>query len=178
MTHICVIKLTIIGSDNYLSPGRRQAIIWTSAGLLLIGILGTNFREILSKIHTFSFKKIRLKTSSAKCRGLNELTYIHCAVFRRHIWLIWKNKMYIKYLVAIKHIFITGCGNIGIIVCGVIVFFIWHFQRLWVVLYNNTVNVQAFVNSSNQRMIRQGILCIYHTLLHWKYTMGVMCFLT
>ena len=37
VTHICVDKLTIIGSDNGLSPGRRQAIIWTSAGILLIG---------------------------------------------------------------------------------------------------------------------------------------------
>ena len=26
VTHICVSKLTIIGSDNGLSPGRRQAI--------------------------------------------------------------------------------------------------------------------------------------------------------
>ena len=32
VTHICVGKLTIIGSDNGLSPGRRQAIIWTIAG--------------------------------------------------------------------------------------------------------------------------------------------------
>ena len=36
MTHICVDNLTIIGSDNGLSPGRRQAIIWTNAGILLI----------------------------------------------------------------------------------------------------------------------------------------------
>ena len=34
--HICIGKLTIIGSDNGLSPGRRQAIIWTNAGILLI----------------------------------------------------------------------------------------------------------------------------------------------
>ena len=27
--HICISKLTIIGSDNGLSPRRRQAIIWT-----------------------------------------------------------------------------------------------------------------------------------------------------
>ena len=47
MTHICVSKLTIIGSNNGLSPGRRQAIIWTNAGILLIGPLGTNFSEIL-----------------------------------------------------------------------------------------------------------------------------------
>ena len=37
VTHIYVIKLTIIGSDNGLSPDRRQAIIWTKAGILLIG---------------------------------------------------------------------------------------------------------------------------------------------
>ena len=55
--HVCVSKLTIISSDNGLSPGRRQAIIWTNAGILLIGNLGTNFSEILSKINTFSFKK-------------------------------------------------------------------------------------------------------------------------
>ena len=32
VTHICVNKLIIIGSDNGLSPGRHQAIIWTNAG--------------------------------------------------------------------------------------------------------------------------------------------------
>ena len=76
--HICVGNLTIIGSDNGLSPGRRQAIIWTNAGILLIGPLGTNFSEILIEILTFSFKKMRLKVSSAKrrpfCLGLNVLT--------------------------------------------------------------------------------------------------------
>ena len=79
VTHICVNKLTIIASDNGLSPGRRQAIIWTSAGILLIGPLGTNFSEILIEIITFSFKKMRLKVSSAKwrpcCLGLNVLTH-------------------------------------------------------------------------------------------------------
>ena len=52
-----VSKLAIIGSDNGLPPGRRQAIIWTNAGILLIGTLGINLREILIRIHTFSFKK-------------------------------------------------------------------------------------------------------------------------
>ena len=37
VTHICISRLTITGSDNGLSPGRRQAIIWTNAGILLIG---------------------------------------------------------------------------------------------------------------------------------------------
>ena len=78
VTHICVIELTIIGSDNGLSPDRRQAIIWTNAGLLLFGPLGTNFSEILIEILTFSFKKMRLKVSSVKrwpfCLGINVLT--------------------------------------------------------------------------------------------------------
>ena len=46
VTHICVSKLTICGSDNGLSPGRRQAIIWTNAGTLWIGPLGTYFSQI------------------------------------------------------------------------------------------------------------------------------------
>ena len=40
-THICVGKRIIIGSENGLSPSRRQAIIWTNAGLLSIGPLRT-----------------------------------------------------------------------------------------------------------------------------------------
>ena len=75
--HICVGKLTIIGSDNGLSPDRRQAIIWTNDEILLIGPLGTNFSEILIAILTLSFKKMRLKVSSVKrrpfCLGLNVL---------------------------------------------------------------------------------------------------------
>ena len=83
VTHICVINLTIIGSDNGLSPGRRQAIILTNAGILLIRTLGTNFSGIWSKIHTFSFKKMHFKMSSAKwrqdCLGLNVLIrYARC----------------------------------------------------------------------------------------------------
>ena len=79
VTYICVSKLTIIGSDNGLSPGWRQAIIWTNACILLIGPLGTNFSEILVEILTFSFMKMRLKVLSAKwwpfCLGLNVLTH-------------------------------------------------------------------------------------------------------
>ena len=74
-THICISKLTIIGSGNGLSPGRRQAIIWTKAGILLIRTSGTNFSEILIEIHISSFNKINLEMLSAKCRpfclGLN-----------------------------------------------------------------------------------------------------------
>ena len=57
---ICLSKPNPIGSDNGLSPGRPQAIIWTSARLLLIGPMETNFSEILIEIQTFSFKKMHL----------------------------------------------------------------------------------------------------------------------
>ena len=83
VTYICVSNLTITGSDNGLSPGRRQAIIWTSAAILLIEPLGTNFSESLIEMHTSSFKEMHLKRSSAKwrpfCLGLNR----HCR-FTRH----------------------------------------------------------------------------------------------
>ena len=78
VTHIWASKVTFIGSDSSLLPDRRQAIIWTYAGILLIGPLGTNFGEISIKIHTFLFKKMHLKMSSAKwqqfCLGLNVLS--------------------------------------------------------------------------------------------------------
>ena len=84
--HICVSKPTIIGSDNCLSPDQRQAIIRTNAGIWLMGPLGTNFSEILIEIHTFSFKKMHLKMSSAKwrlfCLCLNVL-------MPKNPWAIW-----------------------------------------------------------------------------------------
>ena len=76
--HIYVlVNWVSIGSDNGLLPDRRQAIIWTSAGILLIGSLGTNISEIRIKIQIFSFMKMHLKMSSGKwrpfCPGEDEL---------------------------------------------------------------------------------------------------------
>ena len=69
--------LGIIGSNNGLSHGRCQAIIWTNAEILLIGPLGRNFSEIA--IHTFSLTKMHLKISSVKwrpcCLGLCVLNH-------------------------------------------------------------------------------------------------------
>ena len=84
VTHICVGKLSIVGSDNGLSPGRHQAIS-----------LGTNVSKILIEIRTFSLKKLRLKMSSAKCcpfrLGLNVLSY--CTWELNVMWFVqdeWK----------------------------------------------------------------------------------------
>ena len=95
VTHICASKLTSIGTGNGLSPGRRQPIIWTNAGILLTGPLGTNFSDILIKIHTFSIKKVHLNRYSAEwrpfCLGLNLISKcwegdlsIFCALVRLH----------------------------------------------------------------------------------------------
>ena len=72
---VASVKLTIIGSDYGLLPGRHQAITLTNAGMVLIRPLGKKISEIFIEIQTFPFKKMHLKTSSAKwrpfCPGLD-----------------------------------------------------------------------------------------------------------
>ena len=67
MTHICVSKIIVIGSDNDVLPGGRQAITWNNARILLIGPLGINFNLKLIEIITVSFfkriRKFRLQNS-------------------------------------------------------------------------------------------------------------------
>ena len=74
-----------------MSPGRRQAIIWTNNGIVSIELVGTNLSElseILPKIQAFSFKKMPLKMSSGKRRPpcpsrnvLNQWCYIYRMIF-------------------------------------------------------------------------------------------------
>ena len=102
MTQICVSKLTIIGSDNGLSLGRCQAIIWTNAGILLIGPLVTNLGEILLKLYLFSFKKMHLKMSSGNwrpfCLGLNVLTCLGNPQLMSSLsYVIWDRTQMISY---------------------------------------------------------------------------------
>ena len=74
--HICIV--TTIGSDNGLSPGgRHQAIIWTNAGILLIGPLGTNFSEILIGIQTFSLRKCIWKCRLVNGGHLSQPPYVN-----------------------------------------------------------------------------------------------------
>ena len=82
MTHICVSRLTIIGSDNGLSPGRHQAIIWTNAEILSMRTLGANFSEILIEIHIFSFKKTHFSMSSGNWRPFClDLNMLSCCMY-------------------------------------------------------------------------------------------------
>ena len=75
---MCVGNLTIIGSDNGLSPGQRQVIVWTNAGIFLIGPLLTNFNENFYRnsyifIQENVFESVVCKIT-AICLGLNVLT--------------------------------------------------------------------------------------------------------
>ena len=120
VTHICVCKLTIIGSNNGLSPGRRQAIIWTNAGILLIWPLETNFSEIFIEIHTFSFKTMHFKMSSGKwrpfCFDLNVLTTqwpLAAWGTRRHAYLMPRNaqdQLNIQFEIDVK-LYSCNYGN-------------------------------------------------------------------
>ena len=75
-THSWVSKLTIIGSDNGLSPGRRRSIVCTSTGILLIRTQRTNISEILIKFrHFHSRKRIRNCEMAAICIGLDVIMY-------------------------------------------------------------------------------------------------------
>ena len=130
----CDTKLTTIGSDNGLSPGRRQASIWSNAGIVLIRTLGTNFSEIISKNHTFSFKEMHFKMSSEKwrqvCIGLNVsyngLSMICCQA------IIWSNPD------IIHHSDLTEWGNsatfVNKMLLNLLVFgpTILHFGGKWV----------------------------------------------
>ena len=76
MTHISISKLTIIGSDNGLSPDRRQAIIWTNAGILLIGRFGDKLqwnrnRNLYIFIQENAFENVW--RMAAICLGLDVL---------------------------------------------------------------------------------------------------------
>ena len=59
--HMCVNKITIIGSDNGLWLCRHQGIILTSAGIFLIRTWGTNYSHILIAINASLFRKLHLK---------------------------------------------------------------------------------------------------------------------
>ena len=79
--HIYIGNPTIIGLDNGSSPDRCKTIIWTNAEILLIRPLETNFKDILFRIHTFSFQKMHLKILPAKwwpfCLCRNVLTHLN-----------------------------------------------------------------------------------------------------
>ena len=99
----------IIGSDNGLSPVRRQAIICTNVVILLIWPLGKLQWNFNRKILSFSLKKIRLKMSSVKCcsfcLGRNVLSFERW----REVW----NNPWNAYVVLAKVHFCEGISEMA-----------------------------------------------------------------
>ena len=90
MTHICVSKLIIVGSENGLLPERHQAIICTNAEILLIGPVETTFIEILNEkrnsymfIQENVFENVVWKVAPF-CVGLNDLKERHIMAIVPH----------------------------------------------------------------------------------------------
>ena len=87
-----------------------SAITWTNAGLLSIGLLGTNVSKILIEILSFSFKKMHLKMSSAKMaailsmgRWVNVLCHQQAQYWWKNDWIFFGFKSFccltLKYLI-------------------------------------------------------------------------------
>ena len=129
MTHICVSKLTINGSDNGLSPGRRQAIIWTNAGILLLWTLRNKLKWNLNRnSHIFINRKRLLKMSSGRwrpfCLGLHvlkkglhtTLKYQLFAVTMKHRHP-WENVVsVVKPILVVTVSLVANCSSITSII--------------------------------------------------------------
>ena len=124
MTHICVNKLAIIGSDNGLVPSRHQATIRTNVRILLVGPLGTNFSEILIEIYIVSFKKMHFLLEMAAifsraqcvefiCCALKEYSDVAASFFLSTSFVIYDSCISNAVLVALNKDFETW----ALIVC-------------------------------------------------------------
>ena len=100
----------IIGSDNGLSIVRRQAIIWTNAGILLIGPLGTKFTEISIGIQNFHSRNCIWKRHLQNGVILSRpqwvkdiLEWIYTRVAIRCLLLSWVMTIHVPYSAAGCH---------------------------------------------------------------------------
>ena len=164
MTHICVGNLIVIGSDNGLSPGWRQAIIWTNAGILLIRISGTNLSEILMEIHTFSFLKMHMKMSSRKIRprwSKSKSLDITRSLFQYVWYLIVRSRKSSKLWVWVLNVgmLITLCKLAGVSPAVLP-------RRL-----PNFRMIRNFGNSSRSPETVWGVTIRCHAILKWPFVL-------
>ena len=90
---------TLVPDIYAIEPGhhRRQAIIWTNAGIMFIWPLWTNFREILIKIQNFPFTKMH-----SKCRMRNGGHFVQGYGLSQFLqlsslWWLWEYMYFIYY---------------------------------------------------------------------------------
>ena len=162
MTHICVSKITIIGSDNGLSPGRRQAIIRTKAGILLIGPLGTNFSEIL-----IGFKYFHSGKCTWKYRLRNGVHFVSAS-------MSWGSINNIPALVQImawrrpgdKPLFEPMVVNLPTHICVT--------QPQWVNIEPHCFNMSMLTPKSSGNMQKHGYLWCFHAVSTRENISGVL----
>ena len=95
------VKLTIIVSDNGLSPDRHQAVLWTNAAILSIAHWEIYLSGFILKLHKFLLMEMHLIMSSVKWRPVcHRMKY--CTSLR-----IWWFIRHIKTLKVVSHISCT-----------------------------------------------------------------------
>ena len=151
VTHICVCKLTIIGSDNGLLPGQHQTIIWTNAGILLIGPLGTKLQWNVFEIQTCSFNKLQVKMASILSRS-------QCVKWTAII------KCIIKLLVISYSQNCSGFWTTTrMLIWGVLVFVLWLFCKyvqFCIIIFKDA----GVENKKDTDIISVLFVCIIHAL--------------
>ena len=85
-----LMPVSVIASDNWLSPGRRQAIIWTNAGISFIGPREQTAVKYLSK-YIISFKDLHFTMSSWKWRPFCLVLNVLSSSLHLFIWVIYPN---------------------------------------------------------------------------------------
>ena len=112
VTHICISKLTTIGSDNGLPPGRHQAIIWSNAGMLLSSTLGTIFSEkrnwyIFIQANAFENVVWKMAAILSRPQCANTLRprqnghHFPDDIFE---WIIWNENAWISINISLKFV--------------------------------------------------------------------------
>ena len=110
VTHICVSKLTIIGSDNGLSPGLLQAIIWTNAEILFIGPLEKLQWNLNQNSYVFIQENVIERVDCEMAAILSGPQWVKlCASFQSHRWIqtgvtIWKHSIQVKISDILYHV--------------------------------------------------------------------------
>ena len=151
MTHRCVSKQTISGSDNGLLPGLRQAIICTNAGMLLIRPLGANFNVILSETYIFSLNKCIWK-----CRLQNGGNFVSASLC--YLLTQGRNKMAaILQKALLKFIMLTW--NICILI---------EMSMTFVPVVPNEKNIDIGSNNGLASNRRQAVDWTNHDPVHWR----------
>ena len=114
VTHKCICKIIINGSDNGLSPSGHQASISINAAILLILPLGTNFKWNFDRNHLRkSFENVVWKIAAILCfpnecvKNWNELitklcciSSISCVFCWLQKWILWMALCYFQLFLA------------------------------------------------------------------------------